>query len=175
MGLNLYRCRICGDPYLGSEPPSFCPFCGAPRKYMVAAEEYVDRNTVPNLSARSRENLEKALDLEVKNAAFYFCASNCAPDPLSQAMFKALARTESEHASLICKILKVPKPEIKPDEKACLKDPKANFAAAHEKEKSAVAFYSQSAQEATEDRVKEVFAALTEVETYHIALSEARK
>ena len=90
-------------------------------------------------------------------------------------MFKALWRTEAEHASLICKILKVPKPEIKPDEKACLKDPKANFAAAHEQEKAAVAFYSQAASEAMEDRVKEVFAALTEVETYHIALSEAHK
>ena len=36
-----------------------------------------------------------------------------------------------------------------------------------------MAFYSQSAKEATEERVKEVFSALTEVETYHIALSEA--
>jgi rubrerythrin len=142
---------------------------------MVPAESYVDRNTVPNLSAKSRENLEKALDLEVKNASFYMCAANCAPDPLSQAMFKALSRTEAEHASLICKILKVPKPEIKPDEKACLKDPKANFGAAHGKEERAVAFYSQAAKEATEDRVKEVFTALTEVETYHIALSAARK
>ena len=173
MGLKLFRCRICGDPYLGSEPPSFCPFCGAPERYMVPAEEYMDRNTVPNLSAKSRENLEKALDLEVKNAGFYMCASNCAPDPLSQAMFKALSRTEAEHASLICKILKVPKPEIKPDEKACLKDPKANFAAAHGREVRAAAFYSQAAQEATEDRVKEVFSALTEVETYHIALDKS--
>ena len=38
-----------------------------------------------------------------------------------------------------------------------------------------MAFYGQAAREATEDRVKEVFAALTEVETYHIALSEANK
>ena len=173
--MKLFRCRICGDPYLGSAPPSFCPFCGAPERYMVPAEEYVDRNDVPGLSSRSRENLEKALELEVRNAAFYFCASNCAPDPLSTAMFKALARTESEHASLICKLLKVAKPEIKPDRQTCLKDPKANFAAAHEKEKSAVAFYSQAAAEAGEDRVREVCSALTEVETYHIALSEARK
>ncbi|MCX5889227.1 MAG: ferritin-like domain-containing protein [Deltaproteobacteria bacterium] len=175
MEFKLFRCRICGDPYLGSEPPSFCPFCGAPQKYLVPAAAYVDRNTVPNLSARSRANLEKALDLEVSNAAFYMCASDCAPDPLSKAMFKALWRTEAEHASLICKILKVPKPEIKPDVKACLKDPKANFAAAQEHEQSAVIFYGQSAQEATEDRIKEVFTALTEVETYHIALSKANK
>ncbi len=90
-------------------------------------------------------------------------------------MFKALWRTEAEHASLICKILKVPKPEIKPDEQACLKDPKANFAAAQEHEQAAVVFYGQSAREATEDRIKEVFTALTEVETYHIALSAANK
>jgi rubrerythrin len=173
--MRLFRCRICGDPYLGDAPPSFCPFCGAPENYLVPAEDYVDRNNVPNLSARSRENLEKALTLEVRNASFYFCASNCAPDPFFQAMFKALSRTEAEHASLICKLLKVPKPEIKPDDKACLKDPKANFSAAHEREKSAVAFYSQSAAEAVEDRIKEVFTALTEVETYHIALSEAHK
>src|SRR5512146_637879 len=97
MAFQLFRCRICGDPYLGSEPPSFCPFCGAPQKYLAPAEEYVDRNDVPNLSAVSRANLEKALDLEVKNAAFYLCASNCAPDPVDKAMFKALWRTEAEH------------------------------------------------------------------------------
>ena len=142
---------------------------------MVPAADYVDRNDVPNLSALSRANLEKALDLEVRNAAFYMCASNCAPAPLDKAMFKALWRTEAEHASLICKLLKVAKPEIKPDEKACLKDPKANFGAAHGQEQRAVAFYAQAAQEAAEDRVKEVFAALTEVETYHIALSAANQ
>jgi rubrerythrin len=175
MEFKLFRCRICGDPYLGSEAPSFCPFCGAPQKYMVPAEEYVDRNLVPNLSERSRANLEKALDLEVRNAAFYMCASNCAPDPLFKAMFKALWRTEAEHASVICKLLKVPKPVIEPDERSCQKDPKANFAAAHGREERAVAFYGQSAREATEDRVKEVFTALTEVESYHIGLSAARQ
>jgi peroxiredoxin len=110
-----------------------------------------------------------------RNAAFYMCASDCAQDPVAKAMFKALWRTEAEHASLICKILKVPKPEIKPDDKACLRDPKANFAASHQREKSAVVFYGRSANEATEDRVKEVFTALSAVETYHIALSGARK
>lgn len=65
--------------------------------------------------------------------------------------------------------------EIKPDANACLKDPKANFGAAHGWEEWAVAFYSQSAKEANEDRVEEVFTALTEVEGYHIALSQARK
>lgn len=173
--MKLYRCLICGDPYLGSAPPSFCPFCGAPEKYLVPAEEYRDRNYIPDLSSRSRENLEKALELEVKNAGFYMCASACSPEPVSQAMFKALSKAEAEHASLVCKLLRVPKPEIKPDDKACQQDPKANFAAAHEREVRAVAFYRQAAAEAVEDRVREVFTALTEIESYHIALSEAHK
>jgi len=173
--MKLFRCLLCGDPYLGAAPPSFCPFCGAPERYLVPAEDYVDKNDVPDLSAKSRANLEKALELEVGNASFYFCASNCSPEPVSQAMFKALAKAESEHASVICKLLKVKKPEIKPDQKACLKDPKANFASSHEREQRAVAFYSQSAAEATEARVKEVFTALAEIESYHIALSEAEK
>ena len=46
---------------------------------------------------------------------------------------------------------------------------------ARQREKSAVVLYGRSANEATEDRVKEVFTALSAVETYHIALSEARK
>ena len=87
----------------------------------------MDRNTVPNLSARSRANLEKALDLEVSNAAFYMCASDCAPDPFAKAMFKALWRTEAEHASLICKILKVPKPEIKPDDQGLPEGPQGQL------------------------------------------------
>jgi rubrerythrin len=142
---------------------------------MVPAEAYVDRNKIPNMSPQSRENLETALALEVANAAFYSCASNCAPGPVDQAMFKALFKAESEHASVISKLLQVVKPEIKPDDKACRKDPKANFQEAHGREVRAVAFYRQAADQAVEDRVKEVFTALSEIESYHIALSEARQ
>ncbi len=173
--MKLFRCRICGDPYLGAAPPSFCPFCGAPERYMVPAEEYQDRNYIPDLSDRSRANLEKALELEVANASFYLCASACSPEPVSQAMFKALAKAESEHASVISKLLHTKKPEIRPDDKACRKEPQANFAESHEREKRAVAFYRQAAAEAVEERVKEVFSALVEIESYHIGLSEARK
>jgi rubrerythrin len=173
--MKLFRCRICGDPYLGSAPPSFCPFCGAPENYMVPAEDYQDRNNIPALSPRSRENLQKALGLEVDNAGFYLCASNCSPNPVDQAMFKALFKAEAEHATLVTKLLKAARPEITPDDKACRKDPKANFALAHERETHAVSFYRQAAAEAVEDRIREVFTALSEIESYHIALAAARK
>ena len=117
--MKLYRCQICGDPYLGSAPPSNCPFCGAPQKYIVLAEDYVDQNDIPDLTPRSRENLEKALDLEVRNSAFYLCAAACSPDAVAQAMFKA--------------------------------------------------------REATEERVRQLFSALVEIESDHVHLSETRK
>ncbi len=45
---------------------------------------------------------------------------------------------------------------------------------APERHQKAVAFHGQAAPEAVEDRCKEVFAALTEVETCHLALGAAR-
>ena len=27
--VKLWRCEICGDPYIGDKPPTNCPFCGA--------------------------------------------------------------------------------------------------------------------------------------------------
>ena len=26
--VKLWRCSICGDPYIGGSPPDKCPFCG---------------------------------------------------------------------------------------------------------------------------------------------------
>ena len=37
--VKLWRCEICGDPYIGEEPPPNCPFCGAHRRYIKEAEE----------------------------------------------------------------------------------------------------------------------------------------
>jgi len=30
--VRLWRCEICGDPYIGDEAPANCPFCGAKKK-----------------------------------------------------------------------------------------------------------------------------------------------
>ena len=36
---KLWRCEICGDPYVGDAPPTNCPFCGAKAKYIREAKE----------------------------------------------------------------------------------------------------------------------------------------
>ena len=37
--VKLWRCEICGDPYIGESPPTNCPFCGAKQKFIKEAKE----------------------------------------------------------------------------------------------------------------------------------------
>ena len=108
--MNLYRCQICGESYIGSVCPSDCPFCGAPGKHLVPADNY---QPVPlgEISRKSRENLERALDLAVGNATFYRGAAQVADSERGRALFSALSRTETAHAVLFCQILDIPLPE----------------------------------------------------------------
>lgn len=165
--MKIFRCQICGDPYLGSAKPSNCPFCGAPAKYIVLAREWREREVV-QLSQKSRQNLERALELEVNNTRFYRCSAQATDDEEARAMFTALSRIESEHASTISKILGIAKPPIEDDPSACPPALAKNLAEAHDREQNATAFYGKAAKEAEEPRVKEIFTALVEIESDHI-------
>jgi|Deesub1362A_J573_1020465.scaffolds.fasta_scaffold22515_1 rubrerythrin len=168
--MRVYRCRLCGDPYIGNAPPTHCPFCGAPIEFMVPAEEWVDENRGVELSERSRKNLEEALELELTNAGFYRAAMEKSKNDYFKGMFKALSKVESEHASIICKLLGINKPEIPVIEASDndLENVKESF----ERESRAIKFYTKSAQEAVEERVKEVFTALVNIESTHLLLDE---
>ena len=113
--VKVFRCRICGDPYIGSEAPTQCPFCGANKKYFVGAQDWSPDEFNVTLSEISKKNLESALQLELDNAAFYDCAKDIADkagDNYSLAKFKALMKVEREHASAISKFLKISRPEL---------------------------------------------------------------
>lgn len=168
--MQVFRCNICGDPYIGTEKPSHCPFCGAHANYLVNASEWHDTNNI-ELSEVSKKNLLEALQLEVNNADFYRKGFQAAKDPYFQALFKGLSKIEAEHAATILKLLKVDKPEAK-QELPILNTEKEYLDLAHGREVRANAFYKQAAQEAVEDRVREVFTALVEIENDHIKLSE---
>jgi len=172
--MKVWRCKICGDPYVGAEAPSHCPFCGAERKYIIPAAEWQDP-VVDSLSDVSKGNLESALGLEVSNAEFYLAAAKEAEgtDHEAFAMFKAISKVEAEHASTIVKLLKVDKIPVthKPElSKGSVLD---NMKDAHAREERAIAHYSQAAEAAEEDRVREVFAAFVEIEQTHLDLSDA--
>ena len=171
--IKVFRCRICGDPYIGEEPPKQCPFCGAQQKFFVEADQWNPDEFNVNLSKISRENLEAALKLELDNAAFYDCAKNAAEkkgDHYSIAKFKALMKVEREHASAISKFLKISRPEL--EKQACNANSKANSKEGWEREDRAIKAYAKFREEAKESRLKEFFAALVEIETDHLALHE---
>ena len=169
--IKVFRCRICGDPYIGEEAPTQCPFCGAPQRFFVEAHEWNPDEFNVKLSDVSKKNLESALQLELDNAAFYNCAKNTADkagDHYSIAKFKALMKVEREHASAISKFLKISPPEL--EKQTCNANSKANSKEGQEREDRAIKAYAKFRDEATESRLKEFFGALVEIETDHLNL-----
>lgn len=169
--VKILRCRICGDPYIGTEAPSRCPFCGAKSKYFIDAADWNPSEFEVKLSAKSRTNLEAALELEIGNTAFYECSMNEAKATGNEyyiAKFKALKKVELEHASAICKFLKISTPPFPktPCSTDMLVDTKEGF----ERETRAIKSYTQFRNEAVEPRLIEFFGALVEIETDHLHL-----
>jgi rubrerythrin len=169
--VKIFRCRICGDSYIGKEAPTRCPFCGALTKYFVEAQDW-DKNefNVP-LSDVIRSDLKSALELELDNAAFYDCAKNTAEkagDDYGYAKFKALMKVEREHASAISKLLKISRPELKKRE--CSTNTYNNTKDGWEREKRAIKAYETFRDKAVGPRLKEFFGALVEIETDHLDL-----
>lgn len=170
--MEVYKCRICGDPYLGSSIPSHCPFCGAEAKYIVLAGDWPEPEAF-ELSEVSEANLQHALMLENNNSRFYRCSYEVTMDVGLLAMFKALSKVEAEHASVIRKLLGIPKETQEEDTRGrCHALESENLKDAHDREKKAIVFYTQAAEVAVEPRVKEVFTAFVEIETTHLELNQ---
>ena len=168
---KLWRCIICGDPYIGSDPPENCPFCGAYRKYILEAK-VAEVNFDIELNEKDRANAERALDVEVSNATFYFCAAEKTDDAEGKLLFKALGKVEKEHASIWKKVLKLD--SIPPGSEDCHTSNKDNLQESHDRESRAIAFYKKAGEEAGDPRIKELFEALVEVETDHLNMSGER-
>ena len=169
--VKLWRCEICGDPYVGSNPPDNCPFCGAHKRYIKAAR-LAEANFDVKLDIKDKENAQHALKVEVSNSAFYFCAAASTDNPEGKLLFKALAKVETEHAAIWRKILKLN--EIPKGNDASFNANKENLEESHRRETRAIEFYKNASKESTNKRVQQIFEALVEVETDHLALSEQR-
>lgn len=169
--VKLWRCIICGDPYVGETPPANCPFCGAHQPFMKEAKDVVVTFEVP-LTEKDRANAEHALQVEVSNAAFYSCAAAKTDDPEGKLLFKALGKIEAEHAAIWRKVLRLPKTPS--GNESCHEQNAENLNESHERETRAIAFYRKAAEESDNERLKQIFEALVEIETDHLHLSEER-
>jgi rubrerythrin len=169
--VKLFRCEICGDPYIGDSAPDNCPFCGAKKKFIKEFQDaHVDFD-VP-LNEKDKVNAKHALDVEISNAAFYFCASEKVEDKEGKKLFKALGKVEAEHADIWKKILKLD--SISKGNDTCSLDYKEDLENSHTRETRAIEFYKKAASESENKRIKQIFEALVEVETDHLHLSEER-
>jgi rubrerythrin len=168
---KLWRCEICGDPYIGESPPQNCPFCGAHKKHIKEARDVKAVFDI-DLSDKDRENAEHALQVEVSNATFYFCAAEKTDDAEGKLLFKALGKIEAEHASIWKKILKLD--SVPKGNEACHVKNRENLEDSHAREDRAINFYRSAAEASDNARIKEIFEALVEVETDHLHLSEER-
>ena len=171
--MKLYRCRICGDTYLGSEAPSHCPFCGAHRELIVESRDFPPGINDVDLTETERADLEASVELETSNTRFYLAAAQRPGNDALRSYFKRLSKVEAEHCGVFCKLLRTDKPSdlMTPSEStgSWASDIEDSLA----RESRATGLYQTFAERATNERTREVFAAVGDVETDHIALDKA--
>lgn len=162
--MKTYRCRLCITPTLLTDRPSDCSFCGAPGTFVVPADEF-ETTAVGELSRKGRDNLESALAIEVEDCRFFRAASKVADSPEGKAFFSALARMETCHAALICRILGIEPPAELYETGDCAPAHKENLAEARKRQERAVQRYSRLLQESSGDRVEQVLNAFIGIKT----------
>jgi len=175
MQLRIYRCRICGEVYLGYEAPENCPFCGVTVEFLEAPEKYPAGVNDIQLTESERTDLETSIELERANTRFYLGMAERKDNDTLRATYKRLARVEAEHCSLFCKLAKVAKPE----DIAVPGETTGSWATDIEeslvRENRASTLYALFAERATAPRLVEVWNAASAVEADHITLDELAK
>jgi len=168
--MKIYRCRICGETYLGSEPPAMCPFCGAHRELLVDTADYPEDINHIQPTEVERRDLESSIELELSNTRFYLAMAQRCDNPKLASAYKRLAAVESEHCSLFCKLAGQPKP-------ADLREPgdelgswEADIEESLRREQRASSLYAEFSARATSPRLLEVWKAVSIVEADHIVL-----
>lgn len=173
--MELYRCRICGDTYLGAEAPTHCPFCGAHRELIVESRAFPESIDDVDVSETERADLEAAVDLETSNTRFYLAVAGQGGNDALRSYFKRLAKVEAEHASVFCKILGRPKPDDLMSQSESTGSWASDIEESLVRESRAVGLYRTFASRATHDRLREVFRAIGDVEADHIVLDQVAK
>jgi rubrerythrin len=176
--MNMYRCRICGDTYLGAGAPSRCPFCGADETYMVQGDGFSAEENHVQLTEIERTDLQTAAGIERSNARYYAAVARLEDDETLASAYKRLSRVEAEHCSLFCKLLREPKPDDLTVPDGDPGDWCAAIAESAAREQQAAQLYAEMVGRATNERIREVFSAVSAIERDHLgfdALAARRK
>lgn len=172
MQLRIYRCRICGEVYLGYEAPENCPFCGAHIEFMIPPEAYPTDINAMSVTEAERADLDSSIELETANSRFYLGMAERKDNDILRSTYKRLAQVEAEHCSLFCKLAGI----AKPDDLAVPGETTGAWATDIEeslrRENRATSLYAIFAERATNERLREVWSAISVVETDHITLDD---
>jgi len=173
--MRMYRCRICGETYLGGEAPTHCPFCGAHRELLVDTADYPEDINAFQLTEVEHTDVETAIELELSNTRFYLAMAQRRDNLKLANAYKRLASIEAEHCSLFCKVSGQPNP-------ADLREPgdelgfwEADIDESARRERRASDLYAEFATRATSERLIEVWTALSAIEADHIELDGLAK
>ncbi len=170
--MKLYRCRICGDTYLGSEAPSHCPFCGAHRALIVDTTEFPSGINDVQPTESELADLNASIELERANTRFYLGMALRKENEALSSGYKRLAKVEAEHCGIFCKLAKVAKPADLMEPGETSGDWKTDIEESLGREKRASSLYDEFAARATGERLKEVWEAISAVEADHIELDK---
>ena len=167
--INLFVCKICGEPYLGGSAPDDCPFCGAQKTYFGKAEDYskiwgVDLNEV------ERDFLKQTLDLEANATAYYLkiVAIEIKYSKYNR-LYKQFARVEKEHAEVAAKFLGVELPEFVGED--AREGIEADLVRTKELGSTAVELYKGFMGKVSNDKLKQFFHALIHAEQGHLDIA----
>lgn len=171
---QLFVCKVCGDPYLGTAAPSKCPFCGAYEENLVVAKDWKPLWGRP-IQETSKKNLEVALKLEVGAVNFYQNVLEASDDIEVKKLFKAVMKAEREHASTIVKLMDIKMPDMhswETEEDKARATLVENLAETKKREENAVAVYDKFAETSEDEHVRYFFREISKVEADHILLTE---
>lgn len=175
MQLKMYRCRICGETYLGYEAPSNCPFCGAAIASMVDVTEYPPDVNAISPTETDRADLETSIELERANTRFYLGMAERKDNDTLRSAYKRLARVEAEHCSVFCKLAGVSAPADLTEPGETTGSWPSDIEESLRRENRATALYAGFAGRTANERLREVWTVVSAVEADHITLDDLAK
>lgn len=172
--MRFFRCRVCDEACFGTEAPSRCPFCGAAHRHLLPARALASRSGTVQPTEIERAELEAAM-IEAAAAARYFMAVSRSAEQLDDgdlaSAYARRAAIERAHAALFARLADLPAPD---EPAAPAAEAPATLASAIaegvELARRAADRYEAAAARATDERVREVFLALSQAQTDLIAL-----
>jgi rubrerythrin len=173
--MKMYRCRVCGETYLGSDAPSECPFCGADRELIVDTGDYPEDINAVQLTEGERGDLDTAIELERSNTRFYLAMAQRDDNPTLANAYKRLAAVETEHCLLFCKLSKQSNPADLGEPSEELGSWDADIDESARREHRASDLYAEFVGRATSPRLREVWTAVSAIEADHIELDTLAK